>query len=467
MLTKRGADELGAEVGLEYGEHATRKLDAALSAGSDRGDYYVSVTDFTTDGFNSQTADTVLRDDDGDDNTTLHAKLGWNVSEIVRLQLVAREVDADTAYDGCFSSTFTTEHDCRGATQQTTYKVSAEHVAGGFSNAFGYSNVDIVRDNFALGQSAFLTEGGLSRFEYTGSYTPGDSLTKVVYGLDFQDEGIVDADGRRSRNQQGYYAEYQHDFENALFVSLGARYDDNEAFGSHTSSRLSVVYRNDLDLGRALKYRASVGTGFRAPSMFEIAYNAGPFALPPAAGVSLVEEQSRGYDVGIEYEGNIVKTEVTYFDQRIEDEIYFDLTTFAGYLQSPGKSTSKGVEVAAEMALRQWHVFANWTYNEAESSTNEQRLRRPKSIGNLGAWFRSFNDVVRIIVNYRLARDSLDIGGVALDDYAVLDLSATYRLNDHVEIHGRIQNLADESYQEILGHNTAGRSANAGVRLRF
>jgi len=53
IITKRGAGDLNGRVGLEYGEYATRKIDAAISGGSDRGDYYVSVTDLHTDGFNS------------------------------------------------------------------------------------------------------------------------------------------------------------------------------------------------------------------------------------------------------------------------------------------------------------------------------------------------------------------------------------------------------------------------------
>ena len=46
----------------------------------------------------------------------------------------------------------------------------------------------------------------------------------------------------RSRDQKGYYVEYQGSAEDVLFVSLGARYDDNDDFGSHTSARLSLAY---------------------------------------------------------------------------------------------------------------------------------------------------------------------------------------------------------------------------------
>ena len=66
-----------------------------------------------------------------------------------------------------------------------------------------------------------------------------------------------------------------------------------------------------------------------------------------------------------------------------------------------------------------------------------------------------------------MSRDSIDVGGVALDDYEVLDLGASFDLGDEIELHARIENATDESYQEVSGYNPAGRSAYAGVRVRF
>ena len=254
-----------------------------------------------------------------------------------------------------------------------------------------------------------------------------------------------------------------------MYVTAGARFDDHDDFGGHTSARISAAYVQAIGAGRSLKYRTSFGRGFRAPSLYEIAYNAGPFAAPPAADVPLEEETSAGFDVGVEYavDGGLT-LELTYFDQRIEDEIYFDLAGFAGYLQSPGRSTSKGVEIASALPLgERFELLANWTYNDAVGSTNELRLRRPKHMGNVGFAYRGAGERLRLVANYRLSRESLDVGGIALDDYGVVDLSGTYALRDALEIYGRVQNLADDAYQEVLGFNTAGRSAYAGVRLRF
>jgi vitamin B12 transporter len=329
------------------------------------------------------------------------------------------------------------------------------------------SNIDIGRDDFALGLPAFSTDGEIGRFEYTGSYKPSTAMA-LVFGLDFQDEELLDGETIRSRDQKGYYFEYQGGFKDAFYVSLGARYDDNDDFGTHSSTRATAAYVQDLGRERSLKYRASLGSGFRAPSLYEIAYNAGPFAFPPAAAVELEEETSAGYDLGIEYDAAFgLHLEVTYFDQKIEDEIFFDPVNFSGYLQSSGKSTSKGIEIAADVPLREnWGFIANWTNNDTEDSANQQRLQRPKNVANFGLAYTPADGRLNLIANYRLSRDSMDVGGVALDDYEVLDLAATFDLG-YFELHARIENVTDESYQEVSGYNTAGRSVYAGVRVVF
>jgi vitamin B12 transporter len=468
IRTRAGEGDVTGRLGLELGELGTEKYDAYVAGGSDAGDYFVSVTDLETDGFNSHVDDTVLADADGAENTTLHAKLGWNATDDLRVQLVARDIDAAAMYDGCFSPvTFATVHDCATTTEQTTYKVSLDYRAGDFGNAFGYSDVDIVKDNFAEGLSAFATEGSVSRFEYTGSYQPRGSMT-LVYGLDFQSEAI-ESDETLERDQKAYYVEYQGAFGERFFFAAGARYDDNDDFGTHTSARLNGAYIQEIAGGNSLKYRVSVGTGFRPPSLFEVAYNRGPFAFPPAFGVTLAEESSLGYDLGLEYDGAAgVHLEITYFDQRIEDEIFFDLTGFSGYLQSLGVSTSKGVEIGARASLgERWEILGNWTHNDTEDTANEQRLRRPKNLGNIGIEYASADARLRFAAHYRLSEDSIDIGGVALDDYQVLDLSMSYALNATFQLYARVENATDEDYQDLIGYNTPGRTAYGGVRLRF
>ena len=236
VLTRRGRGPATGRINIESGTYGTRRTAASLAGGNEQGDYFVSATRFSTDGFNSQTADTLLQDADGAHNTTLHAKLGWEPTEQLRLQLVAHDVDASTQFDGCFSpSSFATTNDCVGTTRQTTYKLSADQSAGDFTNAVGLSDVAIARDNFADGASAFGTRGELARLEYTGSFKSAPTRT-FVYGVDLQRERVTSGQASK-RDQDGYYFEYQGQFGDRLFVSAGARHDAADGFDGHTSSR--------------------------------------------------------------------------------------------------------------------------------------------------------------------------------------------------------------------------------------
>ena len=276
-------------------------------------------------------------------------------------------------------------------------------------------------------------------------------------------------DGAQSRDQKGYYFEYQGAYGDSLFLTLGARYDDNEDFGTHTSSRLSVAYVRDLGAARSMKYRASIGNGFRAPSLYELAYNRGPFAAPPALGFVPKEETSKGYDVGIEYDtANGSHFEVTYFDQEVEDQILFDLVAFSGYLQYSGASASKGVEIVANVPLgERWQLLANWTHNRARYESGEPRVHRPENFGNVGMLYRTLDGRLDLIANWRIARDTLDSAGLPLADYEVLDVSVGYDVSETLEIFGRVQNATDEAYQEVVGYNVAERAIYGGVRVKF
>jgi len=472
VMTRRGNGPLGGRLSLEGGSFGTRRVNASVAGGDDKGDYYVSVNDFSTDGFNSQAADAALHDRDGADNTTWHTRLGWNLSDDWRLQLVARNIDAKDQYDGCLHPvTFATVYDCVATTDQTTYKVSGEYSGKKVTHAFGYSAIDIRHDNFSEGLSAFASHGELGRFEYTGSYRPTDGQT-LVYGADLQDERVTSGE-HQQRNQNGYYVEYEGEFGKGVFFTAGARYDDNDDFGSHTSGRVSVAVVRGLQGGNNVKYRASYGTGFRAPSLFEIEYNRGPFAYPPAAGVALSPEESKGYDLGFDFDAeNGLHFEATLFNQHITDEVFFDLITFSGYLQSHGESASKGLEIGLTVPIgKRLEFLANLTTNDTADTTNQQRLRRPKRYGNFGVQYTS-GDRLHFLVNARFARAAIDIDTLTfspapLPDYTVLDASVNYSFSKTFDVYGRIENLADESYVETVGFNTAGRAGYVGVRLRF
>ncbi len=456
-------------VSLETGRYGTQQISGHFAAAIEKADLYVSYSDLETDGFNTSVKDTAVQDTDGYENTTLHFRGSYAVNEQLSLSLVARDVEGSSEYDNCFSST---PFNCTSGYDESVVRLAADVKGEVLTHSFSVSEADIQRQNFSAGNSTFYTEGTLKRAEYLGSYQLESG--RFVYGLDWKEEDIVANSGVASkRDQLGYYAEYQTSIDDLWYITAGVRYDDNSDFGKHTSYRTTLARLVSLDNGATLKYKAAYGTGFRAPSLSEIAYNFGPFAWGPADGLALGEETSKGLDVGVEYHGaNGTRFELVYFDQTIEDEIYYDLISYTGYLQAIGESESKGLEFSFDTQLNANLILtANYTYNKTEDFEGENRIRRPKQLGNLGLSYHSDDEALRLSASYRIAKDAensvFGVGIVPLEDYGVLQLSASYQLLPSTELYGRIENAGNERYEEITGFNVSGSALYAGVRVQF
>jgi vitamin B12 transporter len=56
---------------------------------------------------------------------------------------------------------------------------------------------------------------------------------------------------------------------------------------------------------------------------------------------------------------------------------------------------------------------------------------------------------------------------VTLNDYLLLSVATSYKVQPGVELFGRVENFANQKYQEIYGYETAGLTAFAGVRFIY
>jgi vitamin B12 transporter len=458
----------GGEVSAEGGRYGSQQVAGNVGGGNDTLDFNLSAADFQADGFNARTTDTVVQDDDGYDNTTANARVGYNATENFRLSLVGRTIDGNNRFDDCYTvDTFEPTDRCSDRYEQEAWRVAADYDAGRFSHQLAYNGSDTDRKFYSAGQSSFRSRGELEHTSYLGSFSAGDAL-RLVYGVDLETESIDDGSSDSSRDQDGYYLEYQGGFGNRLFVTAGTRYDDNDDFGSHTSYRVSSAYLFPL-AGGELKLKGAYGTGFRAPSLYEIAYNTGSFAYPPASDTTLKEEQSKGYDLGLSWLATSgLYLEAVYFDQKIEDEIYFDLTDYSGYLQRSGDTDSSGVELAADWpVLATLSLSANYTFNDTETSTGGSRPYRPERLANLGLNWQTLAGKLVLGAAWRLSEDARDIDGTRLDDYQVLELNASYQLVPGLQLYGRLENALDEDYEEVPTYNTSGAAGYAGVRYSF
>ncbi|WP_439133219.1 TonB-dependent receptor plug domain-containing protein [Pseudomaricurvus sp.] len=456
ITTKRPTQALEGDVSAEYGRYDTRNLSANLRGKVESFDYSISASDVSTDGFNARDDDTVLADDDGYDNTSLNASLGWDATEALRFELDVRDVDSYNEYDGSFGST-----DRASDYEQTTGLLRAIYEGENHTQQLSYSANKVDRQLYTDGLKTYVYEGTLDTVSYLGSFKLSEQNT-LVLGVD--DEKQRDKLNHTKQDQLGIYAEWQGQFTDQWSYSAGVRHDDNDAFGEHTTYRLTTAYVQSLSDGNYLKYKASYGTGFRAPSLYEQNYNANSVAK-----TVLTEETSEGFDVGVELHtasGHLF--EVVYFNQEIDDAIDFDVVGYTGYMQEDGLSRSKGVELNSELVLNDHlSLLANATYNDTATSTGEQRARRPRQVFNVGLQAMMLSERLRVNADVRGSYNAIDNDGSKLDEYEVLNVSATYFVMPQMEVYVRGENVMNADYQEVNHYNTSKAALYGGVRYRF
>jgi len=468
IFTRNSEQGFDGRVALEGGSYNTQKFNASLSGGSKTVNGFVSGAMLRSDGFNARTDD-LSGETDGYENTTVHAKGIANLTSSLRAKLVYRDQSAESEYDNCGSPS----DNCESSFDQRIARLSLRYEGESTQQSLAYSISDIERLFFTDDEQSYAISGSLEKAEYLGDKR-FNSVVTGVWGSDYKQETL---DGQESepdstRQQLGLFAEIQTQFAETVYFTAGLRHDDNEDFGQHNSYRVTAAWLPVQASNQTLKLRTSAGTGFRAPALSEIAYNRGPWAFGEAVDVDLDAETSEGIDLGFEYyralsDSQSVNLGLTYFTQKIENEIYFDLIGYSGYLQADGESQSQGVEFSVDYQVNTiLNIIANNTWNPTEDREGEVRVRRPENTSNLGLRVNLLQDNFIVLANLFSARDAVDIDGSKLDDYSLISLSANWTIGNWL-LNGRIDNLTNRDYQQVTGYNTAERSINAGVQYQF
>lgn len=465
IVTRQASEELEGHIAVELGSYNTNAINGFVGTGGDNYSMSLSASKHDTNGFNSTFSD-LSGEKDGYKNTTLHSKLVWQVEDATELSLVLHDVDANVEFDTCNSFT----RDCLSGFQQTNAKLQLKHNAPLGSHTVGITKSDFDSRYYRDNQLFVSNKGIVTKFDYLGSYDINPNVI-LVTGVDHAKHD-VDAIGEQDleRKQTGAFVETRIQYNNQFYFNVGVRKDSMQDIDDETSARLSLAYVQNLNDDSVLKYRSSWGSGFRAPSLQEIAFNQSSLF---AANTTLHPEKSQGYDIGLDYyHSNGFELATSFFDQRIEDEIYFDLILFSGYLQSEGKSASKGIEVSARYPLSSFiELVATGTKYNTSDRNDEQRIQRADRVFNVGALFTLLNSDLKIRMNARYVGERYglvtSVGRVKLDAYRLMDISANYTIIEGLEAFARIQNAGDNDYLEVYDVHTAGRSAYAGVRFSF
>jgi vitamin B12 transporter len=320
------------------------------------------------------------------------------------------------------------------------------------------------RLNLYLPRSVVLTGGA----ELVGERERTSSESDSEFGPTITPEQTAD------RTNRALYGQLFANVRDALTVTAGARLEDNEGFGTFGTYRAGLGAR----LPSGTRFRANVGTAFKAPTVLEHYGTAGfVFGNP-----ELDPERSRSWEAGVDQElgGGRATVGVTYFDQRFRDMIQVVPAEGGGFTYGNiDRATARGVELEATAAIDRLttRASASWlrTRNEA---TGERQLRRPAFAGALVTSYDVPRGSLSATLNYTGPRDDFDFSffpseRVELDAYATVDLAASVVLlrgtagAPEISITARVLNLFDEDYEQVLNFEAPGRTVLVGGKVRL
>ncbi|TCP61953.1 vitamin B12 transporter [Rhodovulum bhavnagarense] len=452
-ITTWRPEKLGFSGGLqvEGGSDATYSGTLNLGQLGERGEIALTLSHVATDGFSARSSDTEA---DGFEQTSLSLFAAYDVTENLRLGFSALYAEGVSNFD---RSTIDPSGDYD--TEQTGARLFAQFATGAVEHEFALSSYEI--DRVDATAPAFYTRNFLGErrsAEYLGNAELRPGLT-LAFGADWTEEKARLDALNFSAESSAAFGELQYAASDALDLSVSLRYDDHSDFDDQLSGRGAMAWRLQDDL----ILRAVIGTGYRAPSLYE-RFN------PSFGNPALSPEKSRSAELGIEKRyGGDSHAKVTLFHTEIDDLIDYDFTTFT-YNQVPGTTRSQGVEISGLWEVNdRLSLLGNYTYTDAEGP-NGTLIRVPRHDLNIGVE-AGLSDRLTGVLSARFAADLTDYtvypATGPLDDFTVVDASLSYALQNGAEAYFRIENLFDEQYETVRGYNSPDRSIFAGIRATF
>ena len=230
------------------------------------------------------------------------------------------------------------------------------------------------------------------------------------------------------------------------------------------------------------RLRGAAGTGIRPPDAFEIAFTDNP---------SLKPERSESYEVGATegLVGGAVQLDATMFVNHYSDLIIAVGRSLAGASRyrtdNISNARARGLELSAAWSGRGGiHVRGGYTFLDTEIlavtgtssapspyTVGDPLLRRPRHQGSVDAtWTR---DRASAYLQVLVRGDTLDAepaygpsGGLYTNaGHSVANIGASWKPVRAVEVFGRVLNLFDHPYEEVLGYPAMGRTAYVGARF--
>jgi vitamin B12 transporter len=325
--------------------------------------------------------------------------------------------------------------------------------------------------------------GNVVRLPGFGRATDG----AVTFGVNFAHEDVSSRAGSATfrtfvnakQDTTAAHVAVQYRLWNRLDVTGGLRYDNVNSFSGATTWRVGAVY-NIPELN--MRIRASGGTGFNAPSLYQ---RFGQIGTIFRGNPNLRPESTIGYEFGAEIDIPAFGIERfstfgwTFFQSRVTDLIVSNARFTS--LVNINQANLKGVELMYTLRPASWlSMDLAWTITESEDGSTARALpRRPESVIS---WTGRVEPLPRLVISPQVQFTGRSPEG-AFASYlsngssvnrplnnksgTILNIAASYAFNPRITGFMEARNLTDSKFEPVNGFQIPGRSVLVGTRFVF
>jgi len=489
ITTRQGhSGENRVNLAIEEGSFNSSQYSATMSGGNPMTTYALNVSRVTSDGFSSADDDVFTytlpngnqatqggsgSENDGYNNRTIGGTVRHKFSNSLSVNAALRQINYTVATDGFSGGTGVVDDPVPGTTSEGLYaqttlrysqfgdrlqhrlKVTDSDLDDSFTSTFGPSTARAKKRQYSY------------QLDYDFPQTSNSSSNHSVTAALEREENSNDSSfsGFNENRATSIIAEYRFDFDERLSTAIAYRHDNNKIFKDSNIAHTSLSY----EINSALRFHSSIGTGIKNPTLRQLFGSSAGFP----GNSTLEAEKSESLDAGIQWHITPQKMlDVTLFELRIENRIVGSGNTANNV---DGKTKTTGLELTYQGELNpHWSLATSLTLQKGEDADGNDLVRRAETIASINATYRSFSDLrVSLAINYNGKQtdyyfdSSFNRFPVRVDAYTVVNLAASYPFNDTVELTGRIANLFDETYQEVIGYGTLARAFYAGLRIKI
>jgi vitamin B12 transporter len=487
ITTQKGEGPPRGDIFAEYGSFNTHREGFRASGGNKAADFSIAASNTMSDGINiaegskrENLAGVTLRDgsparfldeEDAYETQTVSGRAGFNFLEDGRVDFTVRSLEAEQELDQGWNLSVDDPTFVKAQSSQMFSVAASKTLLERWKPSFRVGLLlDDVENETEHGNdlcSRIQTQTLNLEVQNDVTITEFDVLT---FGAAYNSEAgeVSGSYGEKSTSAYGLFLQDQLTLFDALHLAAGVRYDDHSTAGDKTTYRFTAAYLLEQSGTRP---HASVGTGFRAPTLNSLFYT-DPWGS--RGNPHLKPEESFGFDLGVQQRmfADRLVADVTYFRNDFDNLI--DWREVAPWVWEPrnvGKAVTQGVEHALKAkVLNNLTARATYTYLDTEDKeANRPLSRRPEHTVSVGATYAPAAKWT-IDLNAVVVRDRIDLIGTTatdMDNFYKVDLTTAYRILDSLEAHLRFENLTDYDYEEIIGYQSPGIGVFGGLTLKF